>query len=222
MLNKKIIILLGVPGSGKGTQAKRLAARYDYGHISTGDLMRALEIDSNAGQEDIKKLKEMKAGKLVSDDLVYKLAFAQMDKFLDSGKGIVLDGAIRTVEQAKKYQEYFEKKGAVGDLVVIELAMNDELSLLRLSKRKVCGVCGNIIPYSPDNELKTVCEKCGGELKVRADDNLETVTKRIEEQGNKALRPIADYYENKGLLVKLDGTKEIDAVDIDTQKILEK
>lgn len=222
MLNKKVIILLGVPGSGKGTQAKRLAEKYDLGHISTGDLLRALETDPNANPEDKKKLQEMKEGKLVADDLIYQLAFAEMDKFLDQGKGVVLDGAIRSVEQAQKYQVYFKNKNVLGDIVVIELAMDDNLSLLRLSKRKVCGTCGNIIPYSKENELKTVCEKCGGELKVRADDNLITITKRIEEQGNKALKPIADYYENIGLLIRLDGSKSIDAVDEDVREVLEK
>lgn len=222
MINKKVIILLGVPGSGKGTQAKRLAERYHLGHISTGDLLRALETDSNADPEDKKKLQEMKAGKLVADDLIYKLSFAEMDKFLGQDKGVVLDGAIRSVEQAKKYQEYFENRNVVGNLVVIELAMDDNLSLLRLSKRKVCGTCGNIIPYSQEFELKTICEKCGGELKVRADDNPTVIAKRIEEQGNKALAPIAQYYEGLGLLIRLDGSKGIDEVGNELKNVLEK
>ena len=96
---------MGVPGSGKGTQAKKIAQKYGYGHISTGDLLRALDADANGNPEDKQKLAEMKSGKLVSDDLIYKLAFQEMDKYLDAGQGVVLDGAIRNVEQAKKYQE---------------------------------------------------------------------------------------------------------------------
>lgn len=222
MINKKVIILLGVPGSGKGTQAKRLAERYGLGHISTGDLLRALETDATADPEDRKKLQEMKEGKLVADDLIYKLAFAEMDKFLNQGKGVVLDGAIRSVEQAEKYQAYFANRSVLEDIVAIELAMDDNLSMLRLSKRKVCASCGNIIPYSPENELKTICEKCGGELKIRADDNPAVIAKRIEEQGNKSVTPIARYYLELGLLVRLDGTKEIDEVSEDMRNVLEK
>ena len=102
---KRIIILMGVPGSGKGTQARKLVQKYNYGHISTGDLLRALDNDENADKQDKQKLADMKAGKLVADDLIYKLAFAEMDKYLDAGQGVILDGAIRNVEQAKKYQE---------------------------------------------------------------------------------------------------------------------
>ena len=97
---------MGVPGSGKGTQARKLVEKYNYGQISTGDLLRALGSDKNADEQDKQKLADMKAGKLVSDDLIYKLAFAEMDKYLDSDRGIILDGAIRNLEQAKKYQEY--------------------------------------------------------------------------------------------------------------------
>ena len=96
---------MGVPGSGKGTQARKLVQKYNYGHISTGDLLRALDNDENADKQDKQKLADMKAGKLVADDLIYKLAFAEMDKYLDAGQGVILDGAIRNVEQAKKYQE---------------------------------------------------------------------------------------------------------------------
>ena len=220
MINKKVIILLGVPGSGKGTQAKRLARSYGFGHISTGDLLRALANDPKADTEDKKKLKEMQVGGLVNDDLIYKLAFAAMDKFLDQGHGIVLDGAIRSVEQAEKYQTYFQNKNVAEDLIAIELAIDDNWSLLRLSKRKVCAGCGDIIPYSPENELKTVCEKCGGELKIRADDNPATIAKRIEEQGNKALAPIVRYYEELGLLSRVDGSRGIDEVDADVRSVI--
>ena len=212
---------MGVPGSGKGTQARRLAERYNYGHISTGDLLRALDLDSQADPEDKQKLADMKAGRLVADDLIYKLVFREIEKYVKSGTGVVLDGAIRNVEQAKKYQEFFIEKDLAVEVIVIELKLDDATSYLRLTKRKVCRVCGHIIPYSPENELKTLCEKCGGELYIRTDDNQETIKKRIEEQGNKAIQPILDYYRDLGLLISVDGSKEIEEVYIEVGGILE-
>lgn len=217
---KKIIILMGVPGSGKGTQARILKQKFNYGHISTGDLLRALDVDPNGDPEDKKMLADMKAGKLVSDNLIYKLAFAEIEKYLDNNQGVILDGAIRNVEQAKKYQEFFTEKNVVDEVIVIEIKLSDETSWNRLTKRKVCPVCGFILPYSLENELKTECPECGGELIVRKDDNPETIKKRIEDQGNKAIAPILNYYRDLGVLVSIDGEKNIDNVDEEVCKIL--
>lgn len=212
---------MGVPGSGKGTQAKKIAKKYNYGHISTGDLLRTLNADQNGDPEDKKKLADMKAGRLVSDDLIYKLAFREMDRHLDVGKGVVLDGAIRNVDQAKKYQEYFVGKKLEKEVVVIEVALSDESSYNRLTKRKVCPVCGFILPYSPENELKTDCPECNAKLIIRADDNPETIKKRIVEQGNTAIKPILDYYDAMGLLVKVDGEPVIVEVEREIEEKLE-
>lgn len=224
---KKVIILMGVPGSGKGTQAKKIAKKYNYGHISTGDLLRALDADPNGDAEDKKKLAQMKAGRLVSDDLIYKLAFREIDKYLDSNKGVVLDGAIRNVEQAKKYQEYFVKKNLGKEILVIEVALSDESSYNRLTKRKVCSgrtplgsACGFILPYSPENELKTDCPECNAKLIIRADDNPETIKKRIVEQGNTAIKPILDYFDGLGVLVSVDGEPAIEEVEREIEKML--
>ncbi len=211
---------MGVPGSGKGTQAKKIAQKYGYGHISTGDLLRALDADANGDKEDKKKLAEMKFGKLVLDELIYKLAFKEMDKYLDAGKGVVLDGAIRNVEQAKKYQEYFVSKNLQDEVVVLEIKLADETSFNRLTKRKLCKLCGYIIPYSPENEKKTTCEKCGGELYVRSDDNPETARKRVAEQGNSAIGPILDFYRALDTLVSVDGEPLIEEVEKEIEEKL--
>ncbi len=211
---------MGVPGSGKGTQAKKIAQKHGYGHISTGDLLRTLDSDANGDPEDKKALAEMKSGKLVSDELIYKLAFKEMDKYLDNGQGVVLDGAIRNVEQAKKYQEYFVNKNLQDEVVVLEIKLSDETSFNRLTKRKLCKLCGYIIPYSPENEKKTTCEKCGGELYVRSDDNPETARKRVAEQGNSAICPILDFYRALGTLVSVDGEPPIEDVEKEIGKKL--
>ena len=211
---------MGVPGSGKGTQARKLVERYGVGHISTGDLLRALDKDPSADADDKQKLADMRAGKLVADDLIYKLGFAAMDKYLDADKGVLLDGAIRNVEQAKKYQEYFSSKNLADEVLVIEIALSDETSFNRLTKRKICTDCGFILPYLPQNEAKSDCPECLGKLIVRSDDSPEIAKKRIAEQGNIAIEPILDYYKELDILKTVNGELNINEVDGEIEKIL--
>ncbi len=189
---------MGVPGSGKGTQAKKIVEKYNYGHISTGDLLRALESDANADPEDLQKLADMKAGKLVSDDLIYKLAFREIEKYLDNGQGVVLDGAIRNADQAKKYQQFFEEKNLGDDMVVIEVHISDETIMRRLEIR---------------------LETFG---KTRSDDDPEIMKKRIKEQGNEAIKPILDYYKELNILEVIDGEPPIDEVEKSVEEVLSK
>jgi len=133
----------------------------------------------------------------------------------------LLDGAIRNLEQAKKYQEFFKEKGLEDEMLVIEVGLSDETSFKRLTKRKICPSCGYILPYSPENEEKKDCPECEGELIVRTDDNPETAEKRIAEQGNQAIQPILEYYQNLGVLVKVDGEKSITEVDEEIGQVLE-
>ncbi len=218
---KKVIILLGIPGSGKGTQAKRLAQRFGYGHISTGDLLRAFERNPNTSSEDKALLVEMKEGRLVSDELIYKLAFQAIDTYFAHGQGVVLDGAIRTKSQAHGYEHYFDSKKLTSELVAIEIKLTDEEGTLRILKRKVCEQCGFIIPYTPHNDTLTNCEKCGGTLVRRSDDTSETVEKRMREQGNEAVAPVREYYEAKGLLRIVDGNQGIDEIEAEIAKVIE-
>lgn len=216
----KIIILIGPPGSGKGTQAKKIAAKYNYGHISTGDLLRALDTDPNGDLVDKQMLVEMKSGKLVPDTLIYKLAFTAIRKYLDNGQGVVLDGAIRNIAQAEAYQKFFIENGWRNEVQAIEVALDDEESFNRLTKRRICEACGEIIPWLPTTRDFTVCPKCGGSLVTRSDDDESVIRKRIVEQGNTALKPILDYYANLNLLQKVDGMKDIDEVKEDIERLL--
>lgn len=217
---KKVIILIGPPGCGKGTQAKRIAEKYNYGHISTGDLLRALASDSQADPKEKQALEEMKSGQLVSDWLIYRLAFRKMDEYLEAGQGVVLDGAIRNVAQAEEYQKYFVKKNLGGEGVTIEVALTDEESFNRLTKRRVCSQCGEIIPWLPTTKDLSACPKCGGELVVRRDDDEQVIKKRIIEQGDQALQPISDYYKKLGLLKKVDGMRDIEGVWGEIEQVL--
>ncbi|MBU0597330.1 nucleoside monophosphate kinase [Patescibacteria group bacterium] len=217
---KKIIILMGVPGSGKGTQAKKISEKYNYGHISTGDLLRVLDSNPGGDVDDKKMLQDMKEGELVADELIFKLAFGEIKKYLDQGKGVVLDGAIRNLLQAKKYQEFFEKENVANEILVLEIALSDEESFNRLTKRRVCVECKEIIPWIPSTYNLKECLKCGGELKPRTDDDPEVAKKRILEQGNEAIWPILDYYSNLGLLSRIMGENSIDEVTKEIDKMI--
>jgi adenylate kinase len=221
MVQKKIIILMGIPGSGKGTQARRLTEAYGYGHISTGDLLRELATNPNADPKEKEMLVAMKSGALVADELIYKLAFREIEKYLGQGTGVILDGAIRSVDQAERYQQFFEEKHVVDSVIVINITLDDETAFKRLTKRKVCEDCGYILPYSPENESKFECPECAGLLVVRQDDNEGTIKKRLKEQGNEAIDPILAYYQNMNLLETVDGSKDIDTVDQNVRNILE-
>ena len=143
------------------------------------------------------------------------MIFDKIEKEVVAGQGVVLDGVPRNLEQAEKLQEFFTERNFVFQLVVLEISLTDEESLARLSGRRVCSTCGEIIPATA---LVSVCPKCGGELVVRADDDMTVITQRIEKQGNKALAPIINFYKERALLVSIDGSQSIDVVEkeIDT------
>jgi len=218
---KKIIIFVGPPGSGKGTQAKKIVSKTGYGHISTGDLLRTLDADTHGDVEEKKALDDMKSGKLVADWLIYRLAFREIDKYLNNGVGVVLDGAIRNVEQAKKYQEYFIEKEIENEIVVVEVALTDDESFNRLTKRRMCSGCNELIPWLESTKDLKSCPKCGGELIIRADDNEDVIRERIEKQGNKPMKSIVDYYNELGLLKKVNGMGTIEEVESEINSVLE-
>lgn len=215
IMNKKILIFIGPPGSGKGTQAKLLAQKYGFKHISTGDLLRALSVDDTASQERKKALQEMKAGKLVPDWLIYDLAFSAIQDSLKAGQGVVLDGAIRNLEQARKYQDFFEQNGWEDEVLAVEVALSDSEAFDRITKRRICQDCGEIIPYFPETKDISACLKCGGELVYRQDDKVEVIQARIREQGNEALAPIVNFYKDLSLLKIVDGSQAIEKVSED-------
>ncbi|AJD51340.1 adenylate kinase [Thalassospira sp. MBR-102] len=211
------IILLGPPGAGKGTQAKRLETGRGMIQLSTGDMLRAAVA---AGTELGQKAKEvMDAGKLVSDDLMIGLISERLDQD-DTKNGFILDGFPRTTAQAHALDVMLETKGLALDYV-IELRVDDAALVARIVGRYTCAKCGQGYHDTFQKPKQDgVCDVCGStEFKRRADDNAETVTSRLEAY-HKQTAPIIPYYENAGKLKTVDGMAEIDEVTREIEAIL--
>lgn len=201
------IIFIGPPGSGKGTQAKRLASRLAIPHISTGDMLReAVAAGSPVGQ---KAASIMAAGALVPDDVMIEIINDRLAQS-DAQTGFILDGFPRTLVQAEKLD------GLVGNgkggLRVLQLLVPDEAIVRRITMRRTCAQCGAI--YHLENNppaSDSVCDRCGAEVIARPDDNEEAVRKRLEAFHRQTL-PVATYYKSKSILREVDGVGPVDEV----------
>lgn len=202
------IIMLGAPGAGKGTQAKKIAAKYGIPHISTGDIFRA---NIKNGTELGKKAKTyMDKGLLVPDELVVDLVVDRVNQD-DCKNGYVLDGFPRTIPQAEALTEALEKMGQKVDFA-IDVNVPDENIVKRMGGRRACVTCGATyhMVYAPTKK-EGICDTCGGELILRDDDKPETVQKRLNVYHDQT-QPLIDYYTSQGILRTVDGTVDIDDV----------
>ena len=202
------IIMLGAPGAGKGTQAKKIAAKYDIPHISTGDIFRA---NIKNGTELGNKAKTyMDQGLLVPDELVVDLVVDRV-KQDDCKNGYVLDGFPRTIPQAEALDKAL---AAFGDKVdyAIDVDVPDENIVKRMGGRRACVGCGATyhLVYAP-TKTEGVCDVCGKELILRDDDKPETVQKRLNVY-HEQTQPLIDYYTTAGILKTVDGTVDINDV----------
>ena len=207
------LILLGPPGAGKGTQAKRLYDRHKLVQLSTGDMLRA-EVASGSALGKLAK-QVMEAGQLVSDDIVIGIIEHRIDA-PDCKSGFVLDGFPRTEKQAVALDEMLAKKGGRID-GVIELAVDEAALVERISGRFTCAKCGAGYHDKFQQPKKAgICDVCGGtEFTRRKDDNAETVKARLVAYRQQTA-PILPYYKAKGLLHRVDGMAALDQV---TQEI---
>ena len=199
------IIMLGAPGAGKGTQAKKIAEKYSIPHISTGDIFRA---NIKNGTELGKKAKTyMDQGLLVPDELVVDLVVDRVGQD-DAKNGYVLDGFPRTIPQAKALDEALAKLGDKVDYA-INVEVPDENIINRMSGRRACVSCGatyHLVHIPPKTE--GICDTCGAELILRDDDKPETVKKRLDVYHDQT-QPLIDYYTNSGILKEVDGTQDM-------------
>ena len=202
------IIMLGAPGAGKGTQAKKIAAKYDIPHISTGDIFRA---NIKNGTELGNKAKTyMDQGLLVPDELVVDLVVDRVQQD-DCKNGYVLDGFPKTIPQAEALDKAL---AALGDKVdyAIDVNVPDENIVKRMGGRRACVGCGATyhLVYAP-TKTEGICDVCGKELILRDDDKPETVQKRLNVY-HEQTQPLIDYYTTAGILKTVDGTVDINDV----------
>ena len=210
------IIMLGAPGAGKGTQAKKIAAKYNIPHISTGDIFRA---NIKNGTELGKQAKTyMDQGLLVPDELVVYLGGRRVIK-KKSKEGYVLDGFPRTIPQAEALDVALEKLGQKIDYA-IDVDVPDENIVHRMGGRRACVGCGATyhLEYAP-TKVDGICDTCGKELILRDDDKPETVKKRLGVY-HEQTQPLIDYYTKAGILTTVDGTIDIEDVFQTIVKIL--
>lgn len=210
------IVLMGLPGAGKGTQADKIVEKYEIPHISTGDMFRAAIKNQTALGLEAKSF--MDQGALVPDEVTIGIVRERLSQ-PDCEKGFLLDGFPRTVPQAEALD------ATLADLNksvehVINIQVEQEELIKRLTGRRICKECGtayHLVFNPPQEEGK--CDKDGGELYQRADDNPETVTNRLE-VNMKQTQPLLDFYGDKGVLTNIDGQQHITKVFADIDALL--
>lgn len=210
------IVMLGAPGAGKGTQAKKIAEKYQIPHVSTGDIFRS---NIKEGTELGKKAKEyMDQGALVPDELTIGMLMDRISKE-DCKNGYVLDGFPRTIPQAESLTKALSERNQKIDYA-INVDVPDENIVNRMSGRRACTSCGATyhIVYNPP-KTSDVCDVCGEKLVLRDDDKPETVKKRLSVY-HEQTQPLIDYYKEAGVLVNVDGTQDLNKVFSDIAAIL--
>lgn len=201
------IVLFGPPGSGKGTQASLLKEKTGAAHVSTGEILR--EAVANGTEVGLKAKAYMEQGALVPDDVVIAIAKDKLESIGD--KGFIFDGFPRTIAQAEAFDVALAEIGKPLDAVV-NLKVDDEELVKRLSGRRVCPSCGE--PYHVDTKKPQVdgkCDKCGADLVHRADDQAEAIRNRLQVYANQT-SPLLGYYEGKGILKNIDAVGGIDEI----------
>lgn len=202
------IVLLGAPGSGKGTQAQKLAEARNVSHISTGDMLRAAVASGTRFGQQAKAI--MEAGDLVSDEIMLGIISERLAE-PDAAKGFILDGFPRTRQQARDLEELLDELEQPLDAALL-LDVDFDILMKRLTGRRTCSKTGKLlnIYYSPQEELDAV-KQAGGELIQREDDNEETIGQRLEVYRQQT-EPVVDFYRKRNKLKTIDAEGSIDAV----------
>ncbi len=218
------VILLGAPGAGKGTQAKRISERYGIPQISTGDLLR--ENISRGTQLGMEARSRMERGELVPDELVCKMVADRLAQ-PDCARGFILDGFPRTVAQAEWLDKHlagnhiFDRKNGSSAPVVIQFAVEYNQLLQRLTGRRTCPTCGRIYNVHTQPPLKEgVCDIDGSALVTRKDDRDDVILERLRTYELQTL-PLVNYYRQRNRLREVDGGGAVDRITADTFKAIE-
>jgi len=201
------IVMMGPPGAGKGTQAKLLASRYGFAHLSPGDLLRQAVKDGT--ELGLKAKDYMDAGLLVPDDLIVELIGRNLqDRAGRARGGVIFDGFPRTLPQAEALDRLLGEMGRPLD-VAVNIVLPEDEAVRRLTGRRVCRVCGANyhVQYKPPRG-QGVCDQCGGPLYQRSDDTEETARARLDVY-RRQTEPLVDYYDGLGLRLDVDGRGEV-------------
>ena len=200
------LIILGAPGSGKGTSATVLREKYSLAHISTGDIFRANI--KNGTPLGVEAKSYIDKGALVPDSVTIRMVEDRLSQD-DTKNGYILDGFPRTLAQAEALDEFLAKNGSSID-AVLSIVVDDEIIKDRVSSRRVCEKCGASynVRFKP-TKVEGVCDECGGKVVQRADDNAETVANRLKTYYVNT-KPLIDFYDKKGLIVEGDNGKSSD------------
>lgn len=207
---------MGLPGAGKGTQAEQIVEKHKIPHISTGDMFRsAIKEGTDLG---LQAKSFMDKGELVPDEVTIGIVRERLSK-ADCEKGFLLDGFPRTVPQAEALENILSDLNRKIDFV-INIDVEKELLMERLTGRRICKSCGSTyhLVFNPP-ATEGVCDRCNGELYQRADDNEETVQNRLE-VNLKQTQPLLDFYETKGYLRNINGQQDIRKVFADLDELL--
>lgn len=204
----KIIVLIGAPGAGKGTQARLLQERRGIPQISTGDMFREMKTQDTPLAREVQEI--MAAGKLISDDVTYRIVRERTSK-PDTEGTYVLDGYPRTAVQAEQLEELAKEQGK--EIQAIEVDVPKDELMKRLTGRRTCPVCGEIYNiYSKPPKTEGICDlHSDAQLTQRADDNEEKVRVRLDTYEEQT-KPLLDYYAKSGRLKKVDGTGEVEDI----------
>ncbi|MCJ8009704.1 adenylate kinase [Lederbergia wuyishanensis] len=210
------LVLMGLPGAGKGTQADKIVEKYGVPHISTGDMFRAAMKEGT--ELGLKAKSFMDKGELVPDEVTIGIVRERLSKN-DCENGFLLDGFPRTVAQAEALEKILAEISKKIDYV-INIQVDQSILMERLTGRRICKSCGATyhLVFNPPTE-PGICDRCGGELYQRQDDNAETVQNRLE-VNMKQTQPLLDFYQGKGYLKNINGEQHIDQVYSDIDLLL--
>ena len=203
------IVMLGKPGSGKGTFSSRIKEEFNLNHISTGDIFR--ENIANETELGLQAKSYTEKGLLVPDEITNNMVKEYLSHLADKKNGYLLDGYPRTLDQAKAFEQMTEGTDLMVDEIIVMDVPFEELTR-RITGRRMCKQCGEIYNiYSKPPKQEGVCDKCGSVLTQRKDDNEESLKTRLSEYA-KNTEPVIAYYEEKGMVKKIDATSSIEEI----------
>ena len=224
MENKIAVVIFGPPGSGKGTQAERLAGRFNMHHLNLGGLIEKIVHDPARQDDSViqRERRNFESGMLCTPEWVVEQVAGEVRRLAGEGKSIVFSGNPRTLPEAEHEIPLFEELYSKENIFFVRILVGPETSIFRNSHRRICSRCGQALIYTPDNEKLVSCPVCGGSLVTRTLDNIDAIKVRLQ-QYEDLTKPIFEYVEERGYAIHVvSGESDPDTVANEIQsKLLE-